>query len=254
MNQRSLGDQDELLWACPVCGPVQPLALPSGRLIRRSCACQRAAKILAEQEEKKQVWRDKQMRKTFGGIFASTSAKTTMVTEMRQRTFANFHIQRDLEAYQLCYEFAKNPRGNLLLYGSYGTGKTHLEAAICNLLREEQKRSSLFLSVPELFLWYEEARKGDKVESMQIMEQLCSVYLLILDDVDKVRPTESRHSTLFLIVDARYKARLPIVMSTNRVEELGIYLGEAALSRFSRGLTTVPMYAEDMRYEESLSL
>ena len=37
----------ELYWTCDVCGVVEPLLIATGRYIKRSCACQRAAREAA---------------------------------------------------------------------------------------------------------------------------------------------------------------------------------------------------------------
>jgi len=39
-------------------------------------------------------------------------------------------------AFELTYEFAVDPKGWLILMGSYGCGKTHLAAAIANALED----------------------------------------------------------------------------------------------------------------------
>ncbi len=59
-----------------------------------------------------------------------------VVREMRGKTFDSFDPSRPEAAYEKAFAFANNPQGNVLLYGNYGTGKTHLEAGICNYLRE----------------------------------------------------------------------------------------------------------------------
>src|SRR5512136_2138952 len=76
------------------------------------------------------------------------------------RTFAAFEDRRDeglapdelksLEkALKAAVDFAKKPRGWLVLAGSYGCGKTHLAAAIANAL-SDQGSPPLFIMVPDL--------------------------------------------------------------------------------------------------------
>ncbi len=44
----------------------------------------------------------------------------------------------------------------------------------------------------------------------------------------------------------------PTVISTNKREELDLYIGEASLSRLSRGLVAVNMIGDDYRREEEV--
>jgi hypothetical protein len=74
--------------------------------------------------------------RTFGGWLGTRWVDTDVVREMCGKTFDSFDPSRQEEAYEQAFALAQNPRGNVLLYGNYGTGKTYLEAAICNSLRE----------------------------------------------------------------------------------------------------------------------
>ena len=52
------------------------------------------------------------------------------------------------------------------------------------------------------------------------------------------------------IFDERCKAKRPTIVSTNKWEELDRYIGEASLSRLSRGRVAVHMRGDDYRREE----
>ena len=135
-----------------------------------------------------------------------------------------------------------------MFYGSYGVGKTHLEAAIANAQREQGNRS-LFTSAPQFFMAYNDAMKHDK-DYTALLRQAIETPLLILDDIDKARPTDARWDTYYLIIDERYKAKRPTVLSTNKIEELHLYIGEATVSRLQRGMVPVKMIGTDYRSEE----
>ncbi len=250
----------DLFWECEVCGPIAPCALPTGRWIRRSCVCQRKAREAREQTEMQAMWQREQCVRTFGGWLGTRWVDQDVVRAMRGMTFDSFDPSRQEEAYEKAFAFAQNPQGNLLLYGNYGTGKTHLEAAICNYLREvgrllpggqRQPVTSLFVSAPQFFMAYEETKKAfDQTNHIRLVEHVIGTPILVFDDIDKSRPKEERWEIYWFIFDARCTARRPTILSTNKREELDHYIGEASLSRLLRGLVAIEMVGDDYRREE----
>src|SRR5215469_678589 len=101
----------ELVWKCPACGPIQPVMLPSGRWVRCTCACERHAREERERQEALQVWRQDQLRRTFGGWLGSQWVDQGVVAAMAAKTFASYKMLRQPEAYEKALAFAKAPRG-----------------------------------------------------------------------------------------------------------------------------------------------
>lgn len=244
----------DLIWTCPKCGILQPLALPSGRWIKRSCQCQIQARKDYLKAAEHQEWLEGARIRCFGGWLGDRYVDEDVIAEMCGKTFETFDPVRQSEAYEAAWSYAQNPVGNLLLCGSYGTGKTHLEAAICNYRRENCDKTSLFTSAPQFFRAYSDAMNApDKTKSIMLIDQAIATPLLVLDDIDKARPTEFRMDTYFEILDERYKAKRPTILSTNREENLADFLGEAvANSRLMRKMMVVEMSGEDYRLEEEL--
>lgn len=252
---------DELRWTCPTCGVIEPRSMPTGRWAKRSCQCQIQARLDKEAAEKQALWVSEQRTRTFGGWLGEHWTHEEVIEEMCDKTFASWDQSCFSEAYARAVKFAQNPQGNLLLAGNYGTGKTHLEAAICNYLREvgrtmpdgsKKPTSSLFVSAPEFFAVYTDAtNRTDKTHAIRLIESAVNTPLLVIDDVDKSRPTDFRNETYFLIFDERYKAHRPTIISTNREENLSEYLGESVVySRMMRGLVKVRMFGDDYRIFE----
>lgn len=253
----------ELFWTCKKCGEIAPLFVPvglSGRWVKRSCKCQILEREKREREEIRQAWLKDQRVRTFGGWMGSQYINKALIQEMCGKTFDNYDGSLQFEAYDKAITFAKNPRGNLLFYGSYGTGKTHLEAAICNRLREVgvrgedgklQPMSSIFVSAPQFFMAYEETRRSlDQTDHIRLMQQVTNTPLLVFDDIDKSRPTDARWEIYWHIFDMRCTAKKPTILSTNKRSELENYIGGASLSRLSRGLVAIEMIGDDFRREE----
>ena len=236
--------------------------LPTNRpLDQTELRVQLRARQEGEQEEIRQAWDRSQRSQTFGGWMGEKWADPRIVEEMCRKTFDRFEEIYQAEAFKGA-AFARDPKGNLLFDGDYGVGKTHLSAAICNSLREvgrdlpdgkHERLASLFVSAPQFSMTYEETRRVfDQTAHIRLIQHVISTPLLVFDDIDKSRPTESRWEIYWLIFDERCKAKRPTVLSTNKREELDRYIGAASVSRLSRGLVAVQMIGDDYRLEEEV--
>nr|WP_279665210.1 ATP-binding protein [Ectobacillus ponti] len=119
--------------------------------------------------------------------------------------------------------FDKEKPQNLLLAGSYGTGKSHLaRAATIELM--QQGYSCMFISVPKLFAKIQESfNKNSSFSESQFISYLQSVDLLVIDDLGTEhygKDTDGEswgHTKLFEILDGR--AGRHTIYTTNLVEE-----------------------------------
>ncbi len=239
----------EVCWTCPTCGPVEPLQLPTtGRWIRRSCQCERDARARATEESIRQAKLADMTWRCYGGWLGEAFLDRDVMRVLSRKTFANYAPQFFPEAFELATTFAANPHGNLVFYGTFGSGKTHLEAAICNELRMRGIQS-YFVPAPQFFLAYNDllVHGGD---APGLIKRAQTVPLLVIDDIDKARPTEARWDTYWLVLNARYTAGRPTVLSTNRMDTLYEYIGEACVSRLTRGMIPVEMMGLDYRARE----
>lgn len=231
-----------LLWTCPTCGPQEPLRLPSGRFLRRSCACERAARQAVRELEQRALWLKQQRLRTYSWLGERWSD-----LPLAEKTFANFDASREVEAFLAAQGFASLLKGTLILYGSFGTGKTHLLAAICNALLERGK-SCRFLTAPKLFAALAHQISLDE-DFSSLLWQAIQTPLLVIDDVDKARHSEFREEIYFELIEERTKAGRPIALSTNRLSELSHFVGGACLSRLSMGQVAIQMVGADYRLE-----
>lgn len=128
----------------------------------------------------------------------------------------NPHIQDNLRrAFEKARAFAESPQGWLVLKGSYGCGKTHLAAAIAN---EQVSRGNpvLFVVVPDLLDYLRAAfAPGSPATFDQRFETLRTAPLLVLDDLGAHSSTPWAQEKLFQILNYRYNAQLPTVITTN---------------------------------------
>lgn len=97
----------------------------------------------------------------------------------------------------------------LLLYGDVGTGKTFYSACIANRLLQDGYKV-LMTNFPTLIAKIQkEAFKTDVVGSLDDYD------LLIIDDLGVERSSEYMQEQVYNIIDARYRAGKPVVVSTN---------------------------------------
>lgn len=144
---------------------------------------------------------------------------------------------------------------------SWGTGKSHLAAAIGHLLMEDRIEAMadatpvcpvLFTTANDMFLRIEATYKEKARESQaDVLAHLRSVDLLIIDDVGKRRPTEHGRSVYYDLVNTRYNADRPIVMTSNlvigQIREMEELMGPSTLSRLREMTDWVIMEGEDYR-------
>ena len=134
--------------------------------------------------------------------------------------------RRNLQrAFDLAHDFATLPRGWLMLVGGYGCGKTHLAAAIANE-RVTHNQPALFVNVPDLLDHLRATYSPSSAVSYdERFETVRKTPLLILDDLGTENTTPWAGEKLYQILNYRYNAQLPTVITTNhRLEEIGLRL------------------------------
>lgn len=99
----------------------------------------------------------------------------------------------------------------LLLHGSAGGGKTFWASALANAMIDHGN-SAMITTVPRLVT----AMSQDfEAEKSRILEQVERVQFLVLDDVGIERQTGYMAEKMFEIIDARYRSRRPLIVTTN---------------------------------------
>lgn len=142
------------------------------------------------------------------------------------QTFASFDLRRaDLEleprenlarAKALAEEYAGAPTGWLVFTGRYGSGKTHLAAAIANEYQKTHHERPMFVVVPDLLDYLRAAFGPHTSTPMDVrFDEVRHTPLLILDDLGTESATPWAREKLFQLLNYRYAARLPTVITTS---------------------------------------
>jgi len=153
---------------------------------------------------------------------------------MLDKTFENFEADLQKAAYKQAFNYVSqlsldDPIGypSLILYSEgNGVGKTHLAIAVVNKAIDswngDPDRSACpirFESGPGLIrrirATYNIGIDAYHEREVDVYNQLRGVRLLILDDVGKEKPSEHTREVYFYIIDERYKAGLPVVITSN---------------------------------------
>ncbi|MFC1593141.1 ATP-binding protein [Candidatus Omnitrophota bacterium] len=169
----------------------------------------------------------------------------------KSMTFANFDWKRVnlppeqrenlKEAFRIAFDFAKSPEGWVVFMGDTGCGKTHLAAAIANYCYQANQ-PALFVVVAE-FLDHLRSTfsPASKISYDQLFERVKTAPLLILDDFGEQSPTPWAREKLYQVINYRYNARLPIVITTRySLEEIFEEIESSISSRLVDAKVTTP--------------
>lgn len=137
---------------------------------------------------------------------------------------------------------------NMLLHGSYGTGKSHLSVAATKKLME-LGYECLFLSLPKLLTKIKGTYNNKGVTEDELLEAIQRVDLLVLDDIGAEHKTEWAVTKLFEIIDDR--AGKSTIYTTNLgSKELRTRFNERNFSRMMENTEVIKMNGNDYRRKE----
>lgn len=208
---------DEGFLVCGKCHTRREMELdypfgPEGETVRRKvrvlCECRKKAEDEREAREKQQQEME---------AIASLKRQSLMDERLSRATFDAFQTtDKNGKILKLCTSYAERfsemleKNQGLLFYGAVGTGKTYAAACIANYLLE--RRTPVVMTS---FVKLLESMKGFDQEDSQIISRLNRAKLLIIDDLGAERDTGFAVEKVYDIIDSRYRARLPVILTTN---------------------------------------
>lgn len=173
-----------------------------------SCRCRAERRY----QEERMLQQDKDMR-----AMEALKRQSLMDERLRDVSFDSFRKTND-NAYnlKLCLRYANHfdemlaKNQGLLFYGGVGTGKTFAAACIANHLLN-QRIPVIMTSFVKLL----ESMQGFSEDDSALIARLNRAKLLIIDDLGAERSTDYALEKVYDIVDSRYRAKLPIILTTN---------------------------------------
>ena len=152
--------------------------------------------------------------------------RSGMSEAMRGFTFANFETRyysnpADMDSkVHWCRQFANQIkagecRQSLFLTGGVGRGKTHLSAAIANAVLEDGK-TVIYRRAADLFELIRQYRFEENRQKFEdMLEQLRTCDLLVIDDLGAERTTEFVIEQLVILLEERNYRNKPWIISSN---------------------------------------
>lgn len=177
------------------------------RIVPVLCQCGKEARDRREAEEraKKEMENISKLRRL--GITDDKYRTMTLATNDGQdkKTTALVHRYVDKRA-----EMLRENIG-LLFHGDVGGGKTFWAAAIANAMIDHGT-SAMITTVPKLINAMSRDFEADKAD---VLHRISRVGFLVLDDIGFERQTSYAAEKLYEIIDTRYQARRPLIVTTN---------------------------------------
>lgn len=251
---------------CPYCGVVMvpeirevPHPLREGVVSRLPIfperhGCQEENASLAQRAELERHTQEQIEREAW--IYALDRAG--LVGWLKEAAFKTFRPRDDwADAMRVCsrvkaYAYALlngslDGKPFLILHGAWGTGKSHLAAAVIRASLEAGWNEVYFRVWTEYLSrlqasWNRKRNGNDGETEYDIEAELKDGKLVVIDDLDKRRPTEWTKEVLVGVINYRYNSGLPTILTFNYGPEdfdpnaagklaLVEYLGVAVLDR-----------------------
>lgn len=192
------------LLVCGKCGTRKQCRVTFGGRERVvGCLCRCAEERLEEQkrqlEESQRRMRQRRLKRS--------AITDSMLQDARFETARPSGLISKARNYAANWGTVRENNVGLLLMGGVGVGKSYAAACICNALLEQDVSCHMTSLGRILGMdWEERAR---------YISTLSHYELLVLDDLGAERDTEFANETVFSVIDERYRAKKPLIVTTN---------------------------------------
>lgn len=204
---------DDNLYYCGKCNTRKQTVvtlLDKTRVVPCICKCKADAIRREDEERQQREFYEKVKRYRQAGFPESEMASWNFAHDDGTNPKMITAMQNYVQHFE---KFRKDGKG-LLLFGDVGRGKTFLAACVANAMIDR--------GVPALVTNF--ARIANTVQGMfegkqEYLDSLNHFPLLVLDDLNAERQTEYMLEIVYNVIDARYRAKLPLIVTTNLTRE-----------------------------------
>lgn len=227
--------------------PYQPTFCPE---------CQREAMVREQEKKIGEAYISSILSNTFGVL----ERNSTMPNDMKGASFNTFTVNNEIDekaknyALRIARHYFNDGKGNAVVLGPAGVGKTHLAIALAKKLNIDFKannnpKSVLFMNVPTMFQKIQSGfSQKDARTTDEWLELLKKVDYLILDDFGKGEQANWKKDFLYNLLDARDKT----IITTNLTgREMKNVYDSSLVSRVAKGAKDLtfkyPDSSEDRR-------
>lgn len=224
----------ERIYTCPKCRDTGFIEREDGPAEKCGCFKKRESEILLEESG-------------MSGILEKNNFSVMRTDMMDEDTKAHF-----LKAADLCRDFIASfdtDYRNILFCGTVGTGKSFLSACIASELLASY-HSVVYMSAKTLFDNLADAQfaKGDAAAAAAIRDRIYNCDLLIIDDLGTEMTNSFVGTELFTIINERFNARKPVIISTNlELPLLRDRYSDRIFSRITGSYDVLKMCGPDLR-------
>ena len=195
-------EKDGLLY-CGHCNTPKQCRIPIGgsvRLVGCQCAC--AAREY-EAEKKARADREKRLRIE---TLRADGIRDKSLTACRFDTATMSEEIVKCKRYADAWDDMRRENNGLLLWGNTGNGKTFAAACIANELID-RGIPAMITSFPRIL--------NAGYDKQEIIKQVHYYPLMVIDDLGAERSSEYAMETVYTVIDERYKAKKPLIVTTN---------------------------------------
>ena len=195
-------EKDGLLY-CGHCNAPKQCRIPIGgnvRLVGCQCAC--AAR---EYEAEKKARADREKRLRIETLRADGIRDKSLTACRFDKATMSDEIVK-CKRYADAWDDMRRENNGLLLWGNTGNGKTFAAACIANELID-RGIPAMITSFPRIL--------NAGYDKKEIVEQVHDYPLMVIDDLGAERSSEYAMETVYTVIDERYKAKKPLIVTTN---------------------------------------
>jgi DNA replication protein DnaC len=142
----------------------------------------------------------------------------------------NFQVAKN---FAQSFDVMKKRGSNMLMLGNVGNGKTHLAIALVyDVIKKFGVKAKIITAYNLIYAINETYSSSNHKTERQVKREFLDYELLVIDEFDLNRGTNSDQLQLFDVINERYEEMLPTVVISNlSYEELEIRAGRRILSR-----------------------